>query len=147
MDSSKTTQDVSCDRPRTIALLEDDPDFGPLLKDMLEGEGFIVSLHSNAISALAFIDNNHVDLVITDMFIKEDGLLAEQGGLSLISKIKQIIGHPAPIIAISGSFSQDEVKPSPISAAKGADYMMAKPLDHKTLMNVIRELLGNSAKH
>lgn len=128
----------------TIAILEDDADFGPLLKEMLEDEGYIVSLHTNAISALAFIDNNPVDLVISDLFIKEDGQLSEQGGLTLISKIKQIMHHPAPVIAISGSFANDKICAVSSATTLGADHTLAKPIDPNELIRLVQHYLRKS---
>lgn len=126
---------------QTILVLEDDVAFGPLLRYSLEDEGYKVSLHTEASSALEFADANHIDLVISDLLIEKDGRPSPHGGVTLISALKQIRNHPAPVIAISGSFTQDKYHAISTAMTVGADRTLAKPVSPEELKDVIRQLL------
>jgi len=126
---------------QTILILEDDMSFGPLLQFSLEDEGYRVSLHTNAHSALAYADANPVDLVISDLLIEENGKLSPHGGVTLITALKQIRDHPAPVIAISGSFTQDKYHAISTAMTVGADRTLAKPVSPNELLALIRQLI------
>lgn len=125
-----------------ILILEDDPGFGPLLCSYLEGEGYTVSLHTNATSALAYLEDNHVDLVITDLLIRQDATYVQDGGIKLISTLKQLRKYPAPVIAISGSFSTDQYEAISTAMTVGADKTLAKPINPSQLLTMIQEFVG-----
>ncbi len=124
-----------------ILILEDDAEFGPLLKYSLEDEGYAVSLHTNAQTALKHADENHVDLVISDLLIEENGKPSPHGGVTLISALKQIRDHPAPVIAISGAFTRDKYHAISTAMTVGADRTLAKPVSPHELLALIRQLL------
>lgn len=129
-----------------ILILEDDPDFGRELKYSLEDEGFEVSWHTRANDALSFLSEHPVDLIITDMMIKVDGKLVNDGGIRLISSLKQMSGHPAPIIAISGSFMGrpgfDYFRSS--ASTVGASAILPKPFEMAELFDLIDQQLKNA---
>ncbi|WP_082700915.1 response regulator [Erythrobacter sp. YT30] len=129
------------DKTPVIMILEDDPDFGPLLQMSLEDAGYRVSLHTDATSALEFIDDNDVDLVISDLLIKQDGKFVQDGGIKLISALKQVRHHPAPVIAISGSFVQDQYHAISTAMTVGADRTLAKPVGPDELIDLIKTYL------
>lgn len=128
-------------KPASILILEDDPDFGEILALSLEEEGYEVSLYTNTIKALAHIDNWHVDLVIADLQIEEDGQLRAHGGTTLIYKLKQVIKHSAPVIAISGTFVDDEFAGALKAKAVGADEAIAKPIRPADLLRTVKRML------
>ena len=105
-------------------------------------EGFEVSLHTEAGSALAYADSNQVDLVISDLLIEKGGRPSPHGGVTLISALKQIRSHSAPVIAISGSFAQDKYHAISTAMTVGADRTLAKPVSPEELLSVINELLA-----
>lgn len=126
---------------KKILILEDDAEFGPLLKDTLELEGFAVSLHVTASGALAHIDENPVDLVITDLLIRDGDNYVQDGGIKLISELKQIRSSSVPMIAISGSFRNDQYFAMSTAMTVGADKTIAKPVEPKELLRVIRSYI------
>ncbi|MEL7190286.1 MAG: response regulator [Pseudomonadota bacterium] len=130
-ESEKTGQSA-------ILILEDDPEFGPLLQISLQEHGYRVALKTTATDALAFIDQNDVDLVIADLMIKKGEVYIQDGGIKLISALKQIRNYPAPIIAISGSFVQDQYHAISTAMTVGANKTLAKPLHPDELLKVIK---------
>ncbi len=124
-----------------ILILEDDAEFGPLLQMSLEDAGYEVSLHTNATNALSYLESENVDLIIADLMIKQEGVFIQDGGIKLISTLKQIRHHPAPIIAISGSFVQDQYQAISTAMTVGADKTLAKPIHPDDLIALIETYL------
>ena len=126
-----------------ILILEDDVNLGPLLKVSLEDEGHSVSLQSTATAALAYASENDVDLVIADILIKVGGALVQDGGIKLISRLKQIEARRMPVIAISGAFGNERGGQEITSTAftVGADATLAKPFAPDDLIVLVNRLL------
>ncbi|MEL7197080.1 MAG: response regulator [Pseudomonadota bacterium] len=139
--SKVRTKPMVNDSAPTILVLEDDEEFGPLLKLSLEEAGYNVALHTTATEALSYLDSNDVDLVISDLMIKQAGVFIQDGGIRLISTLKQIRNYPAPIIAISGSFVQDQYHAISTAMTVGADKTLAKPVHPDDLIALIKTYL------
>ncbi len=121
-----------------ILILEDDLEFGPLLQESLQLEGYSVSLYTLASRAIAHLDENDADLVITDLLIRDGDNYVQDGGIKLISEIKQIRSLNVPVIAISGSFRKDQYYAMSTAMTVGADKTIAKPVDPKELLAIMR---------
>lgn len=136
-----------------LLILEDDKNFGELLTIALEGSGYDVTLCSTVEDAGAAIATKTFDLVIADIFIKKDGKLQPDGGIRLIGQLRadQMRSEvPArlsslPIIAITGAVLKDDPKYFlRVAQQVGADMILAKPFDHKKLLQAIDDLLHAS---
>ena len=128
-----------------ILVLEDDLDFAALLVDSLTEEGHVVEAFATAIDALDAVKQRSFDVVITDVFIKVDGEHAGEGGINLVSQVKQVLLQEIPVIAISGSFSPNEVAPIQTTLKTvGADAVLAKPFHPEDLLNLIFKLTDKS---
>lgn len=126
-----------------ILILEDDTVLGPLLRHSLETHGYRVSLHENSTTAISYMEANPVDLVVADLFVTKDGALTRDGGVRLISTIKQLWNRPTPIIAISGSFSSENRHETRTTALTvGADALLGKPFSPRALLDLIGDLLS-----
>jgi len=126
-----------------LVLLEDDIELGVKLSMELEAEGYDVHRHTSASQALQFISENHVDLIITDLLIKIDGVLVQDGGITLISRLHQVQNHPAPIIAVSSMFQATLGAVEAVTTAKtvGADATLAKPFKTYELLRLVQYFL------
>jgi len=125
-----------------IVLLEDDQDLAKQIMMGLNLDGHDVTVFDEVAPALRFFEANEVDLVIADLFIRQNGQIAKEGGLTLMSGIRQQLKASVPIIAISGSFnsfSQNEMKQS--AKTVGATYLLAKPFHPDALSRMIEHLL------
>lgn len=134
-----------------ILLLEDDLEFGGLVKSGLEGVGYEVVLSENATAAIELLEEEDFDLLIADLFIKVDGKMVSDGGILLIGRIRAAMFSDnvlarhgqMPILAISGGVHfplQDSILK--IAQSVGATDSLAKPFDQDELLRKIEQLLG-----
>lgn len=130
-----------------ILLLEDEPILGDQLKDILELDGHSVAFFVSVAPAVEHFESNPVDLVIADIFIKNDGEFEAKGGMTLITKIRQTLGSSVPIIAISGSFVSDtneslsRARITSTSKTLGANETLAKPFEPGDLLLLVSRVL------
>jgi len=79
-----------------ILLADDDKNFGIVLKNELEEEGYSVELVNDGVEAVLHFIEDHYDLVLIDIKMpKLDGI----GALKIIKKLKPAI----PVIIFSGN--------------------------------------------
>ncbi len=136
-----------------ILVLEDDIDFGTLIKEGLEGEGFDVVLFDRASKALTYLADETVDLVITDVFVEADGALIPDGGVTLIGGIRAASRYSnaarnrdVPIIAMTGRGGLLGKEFGLANAAGiGANAGLQKPFAQPELLSTIRRLLKPSS--
>jgi len=108
--------------PITLLLIEDDPTALELLSHFLSESGFQVVAVSTASEGVAYIKNNHYDIVLLDLN------LPDFSGLELL---KNITSHHALPIIITSAFGDTRSK---IQAFKfGASDYMVKPIDLEEL--------------
>lgn len=130
-----------------ILLLEDDRVFSKQISTHLESEGFNIVCFAEVVPAMVYIEQNSVDLVIADLFIKAGGEFIPKGGITLISQIRQIEGRDIPVIAISGSFSEAHGEHAQSTARTvGASVNLAKPFHPDELLKLVQEQLGRVPK-
>lgn len=119
-----------------ILLLEDHFAVRDELVRLIENMGHTAVPVTDANEAIHVLKTTRMDAVITDIFVRRDGVLLPEGGIRLIGAIRlanQIdlqIEKKAPILAISGGI---ELKGgfSPLRTARdvGADACFSKPLN------------------
>ncbi|WP_291778568.1 response regulator transcription factor [Cecembia sp.] len=114
-----------------ILLIEDDERLSKLIKKGLEEKGFEVSPVYDGEMALKLFDNDHFDLIITDL------ILPKMNGLDFCKAIRKI-GSKAPIIMLTALGTTDD-KLEGFDA--GADDYLVKPFDFRELHARIKTLL------
>ncbi len=117
-----------------VLLVEDDRLTVNLLKARLEMEGLEVRVAWNGLEALAALEKEPVDLLVTDL------MMPGMNGFRLIQEIRQLpeaMGK-VPILVISASQSEQEMV---ACFSAGADDFMAKPLVIPVLMERLWHLL------
>lgn len=133
-----------------ILIMEDDADQAFLLSEYLTGRGHRVSTSQTGQEALKLLEADKHDLLITDIFVRQDGKMVPDGGLLLISRIRYPgnTGDKAwmlklPIIAITGGAGlpgQSQLLNT--LSDFGANRTFRKPIDLKVLGESVRELLS-----
>jgi CheY-like chemotaxis protein len=127
-----------------ILIMEDDIHFAFNLRTLLEKHGHCVEWTRNATEAFAAIGNARFDLVVTDIFVSEDGKIVPDGGTKLQGRIRADPKlHHLPIIVVTAS------KPSPyspdykqFSKSLGARAAFTKPLNEEEFMATVADILG-----
>jgi len=120
-----------------ILVIDDDPQCVELLKIAFEQSGHTVSAATDGRSGLMAACSEAFDLIITDV------LMPEKDGLELIIELKRHKPN-VKVIAISGGgilHFEDCLK---MAKLFGAEQVMEKPFDLKTLMKVANELISGA---
>ncbi|MBF0144322.1 MAG: response regulator [Magnetococcales bacterium] len=126
----------------SILVVDDEPQVRNVLKQLLEREGYEVSLADNGTSGLELFREQRPDLLITDV------LMPEKSGFQLIRACKR--DEPElPVIAITGGGGK--YAPELLGATAkdfGADVCLVKPFTNNEVIAAVARLLspGNSTK-
>lgn len=134
-----------------ILLMEDDLDQGEMLAELLNGAGHIVFHFMDGHSSLEFLGRNKVDIILTDVLVKQDGHHIADGGIKLISTLRQIRRvkpNQLPIVAMSGGLAiPGGTSPLQLARDVGADALFEKPVPIDELLLTINELLADVQRH
>lgn len=134
-DFTNITDDAYTDaRPsnnKRILLVEDDPNFGTVLRDYLVMSGFDVSLAKNGMEGFEKFRKDPYDLCILDV------MMPYKDGFTLAREIREK-NEKIPIIFLTARTMREDV----IKGYKsGADDYLNKPFDSEILLMKIRSML------
>jgi CheY-like chemotaxis protein len=116
------------DCPARLLIVDDEPAIRTLISQLLSGIGYHVRSAEDGISALAEIQNQMPDIILSDLN------MPGMSGFELISVIRR--SYPSiQVIAMSGAFSGEEA-PSGIAA----DAFYQKGCGPGSLLKIIRAL-------
>ncbi|AHA29831.1 response regulator transcription factor [Exiguobacterium sp. A1_3_1] len=118
----------------TILIAEDDRNVRLLLGETLRSAGFTVIESRDGKDALDQLDQQHVDLVVTDV------MMPHVSGIELVELLRES-GYEQPVLMLTvlDSFQDKEA-----GFTTGADDYMVKPVDLDELLLRIRALLRRS---
>ena len=117
---------------RSVLVVDDEPDIRHLLQEILEDEGYAVSVADSAKAAQACIDEQTPDLVLLDIW------MPDTDGISLLKSWKQNGALRFPVIMISG---HGTVETAVEATRHGAVDFIEKPVSlAKLLLNVEKAL-------
>ena len=119
-----------------ILLVEDDPNFGLILRDYLTLKGYNVTLSRDGIHGLNDFKSNDFALCILDV------MMPRKDGYSLARQIKEINPSMPIIFLTAKSLKEDMVK----GYEAGADDYIIKPFDSEVLELKVQAIL-NRQKH
>jgi two-component system response regulator HydG len=122
---------------RNVLIIDDDEDFSQLLKDIYEQADYTVFTAVNSDGALNVIQNNPVNLVVTDQ-----RLPGSLSGTDIIQKVRDM-GFSVPIIMVSGFLDDDAIRDL---IRDGVEGVFIKPLNVFSLLKKSSELLEARAK-
>lgn len=114
----------------SIFVVDDDPDTRDLLRFMLEEEGAIVTVVSNASEALSLLRQQLPTLLVSDV------AMPEMNGFQLIELVRQLPqGAELPAIALT-AYAREEDRQQAIHA--GFNDYLTKPVDPLELLRLIQ---------
>lgn len=117
-----------------ILLVEDDPNFGKILKSYLELADYQVTLKEDGKMGLSSFKNVLFDLCILDI------MLPEMDGFTLAREIKKIQPEMPLIFLTAKSLKEDVLEGFKL----GADDYLTKPFDSEVLLYKIAAVLKRS---
>ena len=117
---------------KSILLVEDDPNFGRILKDYLTINNYDVSLAVNGIEGFEKFNRSEFDLCILDI------MMPFKDGLTLAREIREV-NDAIPLIFLTAKNLKDDV----LKGYKiGADDYLTKPFDSEILLAKIKSILN-----
>ena len=122
-----------------ILLIDDDPQILDLLKDVLMEAGHECWCAENGAIGFKALERMSFDLVVTDL------IMPEAEGIETIMRIRRRWSH-LPILAISGGIPGVPGNFLPAASRLGADRVLSKPFEITIFMQIVGELLGESAQ-
>ncbi len=116
---------------KRILLVEDDPNFGTVLKDYLELNDFEVTLAKDGIEGLIMFKNNDYDIAILDV------MMPRKDGFSLAKDIREKDKEIPIVFLTAKTLKEDVLKGYQV----GADDYLNKPFDSEVLLYKINAIL------
>jgi DNA-binding response OmpR family regulator len=127
---------MAATRDARILVVDDDPQLRSLLLLVLEGEGFPVTLVSDASSAISEVERGNADLVVLDISL---GL---EDGRMVLARIREL--GDLPVILISG---KGDTADRVLGLRLGADDFLPKPFSPVELVARVETVLRRSKVH
>ena len=119
-------------RETKILVVDDDPLIVHTVKHHLLREGYQVLTASNGMEALQVVENENIDLIITDI------MMPELSGLNLINFFREFYSIKVPIIIITSLGQNHIIYPS---LKQGANDFLTKPIDFSALSMSVKNIL------
>ncbi len=119
-----------------VLVIDDDPLFREILREVLVQAGHEVSVAENGVEATKIPPEPAPSLAVVDM------LMPERDG---IETIRDLRGRWPGVKLIAVSAGSRGLEPNLLlraARAMGADAALEKPVDHDTLLKLIDKLLG-----
>lgn len=116
-----------------ILAVDDEESIRNLIKYTFEPNDYEVITAENGKKAISILDNNPVDVIITDL------LMPSMTGITLIREMKKRKSS-IPIIIITAYGNTDMVKEI---IAEGVFRLIEKPLDFDILIPIVKDAINN----
>ena len=128
-----STEDLMSD-PKTILIIDDDPDIRSSLRLVLEAGGFSVGEASGGEDGLKVVERIEPDAVIVDLMME-----TIDAGHRLASRLKEAgFGGPVYLLSSAG----DTVRYNMHAQSLGFAGIFQKPVDHASLITTLKTKLG-----
>ncbi len=120
-----------------ILVVDDDDQIRAMLSRLLSRSAFRVHVASNGRRALTVLDEEAIDLLITDI------IMPVKEGIELITTVRA--QRPSlPVIAISGGGRVDPGHYLELAKTLGANRVLGKPFDIDELLEACRQLTAKA---
>jgi two-component system OmpR family response regulator len=120
-----------------VLLVEDDPNFGMILKDYLELNDFHVVLAKDGIEGIIEFRKNNFDICVLDV------MMPRKDGFTLAKEIKNVNPDQAIIFLTAKSLKEDIMK----GYSSGADDYLTKPFDSDVLMAKVKAIIARNKRN
>lgn len=114
-----------------VLVVDDDKNTRLLMRALLEGAHYTVTLAANGAEALSAMERNHVDLVVLDL------MMPRMDGYEFTRELRAA-NNDLPILMVSAKQLPDDRKKGFLA---GIDDFMVKPVDEEELLLRIKALL------
>lgn len=118
--------------PKRILVVEDEENARNFYQEDLTEAGFEVTCVPDGMKAIQFTEEQHVDLVVTDI------RMPEVGGMALVPYLDKFTGQ-VPVIVVSAYEQYKDLLMGEDPNVKG---YFVKPVNMALLIEKIREVLG-----
>ena len=135
-DFQHSVPETMVERPRSIALVEDNEDARDLLRQLLEFEDFQVEVAADGLSGLELIRKKHPQVAMIDI-----GLPGMDG--HEIARTLRSEGATTILIALTG-YGQDSDRAAALVA--GFDEHVTKPVDFDALVRLLERVVATKMK-
>jgi DNA-binding NtrC family response regulator len=120
-----------------ILVVDDEPDIREVVRDILEDEGYEVSLAENGETARASFAQHTPDLVLLDIW------MPDVDGITLLKEWSSGNGPACPVVVMSGHGTVETA----IEATRlGAHDFVQKPISLARLLSIVSQALASSHK-
>jgi DNA-binding NtrC family response regulator len=116
-------------------VVDDDPDLLQSLRVLLEAYDYQVVMAANAAAAIAAVAEQHLDLVLTDIY------MPDADGFELINALRER-NVAVPIVAMSGGGRSGSYDNLSIATHLGAAAVIDKPFSNTSLVDTIERVLA-----
>ena len=123
-------------RKKRILLVEDDQNFGIVLKDYLSLSNYLVTLAKDGVEGLIVFKNNDFDLCILDV------MMPRKDGFTLAQDIRKS-NKEIPIVFLTAKTMKEDILRG---YQVGADDYLNKPFDSEVLLHKINAMMLRKAK-
>jgi len=123
-------------RKKRILLVEDDPNFGIVLKDYLSLSNYLVTLAKDGVEGLIVFKNNDFDLCILDV------MMPRKDGFTLAQDIRKS-NKEIPIVFLTAKTMKEDILRG---YQVGADDYLNKPFDSEVLLHKINAMMLRKSK-
>lgn len=120
-----------------VLLVEDDPNFGAILKDYLELNDYEVTLAKDGIEGIIEYRKRNFDICVLDV------MMPRKDGFTLAKEIKSINTDQAVIFLTAKSLKDDVIKGYKL----GADDYLTKPFDSDVLLAKIKAIISRNKRN
>ena len=117
-----------------VLLVEDDDKLNKLFYTVLSKQGFNIYIATNGVEAFDILENNHVDLIISDI------MMPKMDGYEFTENVRKI-NEEIPILMIT---AKDDFISKQKSFLIGIDDYMVKPIDVNEMILRVNALLRRS---
>jgi len=117
-----------------ILIIDDDPEIINLLQQALFCYSHLVLSACHGREGLAFLKDNHVDVVITDI------IMPEADGFEVLLEIICMKPRPVVIVMTGGSERLNAEDLMNIASLMGVEKVLRKPFDLNEVLDVINSL-------
>lgn len=119
-----------------ILVVDDDPAIRQLLTDVLELDGYEVSVAVDGLAAAEAVRQSSPDFVILDLMMP--GL----DGFGVLEAIRAQPGEPVPVLMLTAAA---ESEANARAWASGVDYYLSKPFTADAVLDLVDEVLAGQA--